>query len=646
MGYGQYSKSAANVAQWRSGRRMIDRKKCKHLKARTRLEKNTADWLKHYLSSAYPLAWGKVHLDIINGAQEALEIGGKFVVAAPRGTGKSTLIWGVALKFVLQGRLKFPALLPWKAGELRKALRFWKNALCYNAKLRADYPEYCEPFAESRGSSQKCLTLCWSDTEQPTGAQLRLSDGMLVFPDGRGVIGGSTINGNPRGLNHATEDGRVLRPDLVFIDDPQDKSVAKSAPQVASIIDIIDTDVMGMAGQERMPALLSCTVMKSEDVATHYLAAKDWRAVRVGQIITWPDNMELWDKLGEMIKDQREPDAIKFYAENKAELQKGMEISWEARFDKKRNEPDAYYSAMRDFYFMGKAAFMAERQNEPLEEGATNMPYHLEAKIVAGKIEERNPHAVPRWVTTTIASTDVNPSYALSTVVLGFGQDQTCAVLWYGLYKIAIPGETPAPVLNRELYEAFSKHGRELAAMPCRVEKWAIDAGGANFDAVARFTGDSARLCGIPAMGFTGRGAKQYKPYGRTLDGPAREQCHRCLTKKEDGRIIRWVVWNADYWKEIMQRAWMGEIGAPGSCSLFRGNHGEFARQVCGEKLMGKGEIGGQMFWNFVTVPGRHDFLDAMAQGYAAAAYDGTGTGGFTRRRPAPRRMPKVMIEE
>jgi hypothetical protein len=491
------------------------------------------------------------------------------------------------------------------------------------------------------------MTLCWSDTELPAGAELRLSDGMMVFPDGRGAIGSSTINGNPRGLNHAMEDGRVLRPDLVFIDDPQDKSVAKSPAQIAMIVDVVDTDVMGMAGpDQRMPALLSCTVMRENDVATHYLAAKDWRAVKVGQIIKWPENMKLWDEFGEMIKDRRETDALIFYKEHGEELRKGMEVSWESRFDKKRKEPDAYYSAMRDYYFMGKVAFMAERQNDPVVEGADDMPYHLNVNTVVLRTDGRNPYAVPGWVTKIMASTDVNPSYALSTVVLGFGQDQTCAVLWYGLYKVAIPGETPAPMLIQLLYDALAKHGKELAAIPCRVEKWAVDAGGANFKAVVKFSADSARLCGIPALGFTGRGAKNYKPYGRNIDGVPREQCHKCLTKEQDGGIIRWVVWNADYWKEIMQRAWLGEIGAPGTCSLFQGNHGEFARQICGEKLMGKGEIGGSMFWNFVTVPGRHDFLDAMAQGYAATAFDGTGTGGSYRRRPAPRRQPKVQIEE
>jgi hypothetical protein len=59
--------------------------------------------------------------------------------------------------------------------------------------------------------------------------------------------------------------------------------------------------------------------------------------------------------------------------------------------------------------------------------------------------------------------------------------------------------------------------------------------------------------------------------------------------------------------------------------------------QVAGERLLGKGEIGGQMIWNWKTLPGKHDFGDAGAQAYAAAAFGGIGTGG--------RQMPRRYVE-
>jgi hypothetical protein len=295
---------------------------------------------------------------------------------------------------------------------------------------------------------------------------------------------------------------------------------------------------------------------------------------------------------------------------------------------------------------MGHEAFSAERQQRPVDPVAEAGPYTFTPAIVVSRATKRQPLERPDWVTHVIASTDVNPSYALSTVLLGFGQDQSCAVLWYGLHRMAIPGDTSAPELARQLYAALTVHGRALAGLSVRPDHWAIDAGGAQFDPVIRFAGESARVCGIPATGFTGRGAKNYKPYGKTLvAGQKREECHGAFDIK-NGRQIRWVPWNADYWREIMQRAWLGDVGAPGACSLFHGTHGEFAAQVAGERLLGKAEVGGQMFWNWHTVPGRHDFGDCMAQGYAAAAFGGIGTGGMSApRRYVETRRCKVQRE-
>ena len=107
-----------------------------------------------------------------------------------------------------------------------------------------------------------------------------------------------------------------------------------------------------------------------------------------------------------------------------------------------------------------------------------------------------------------------------------------------------------------------------------------------------------------------------------------------------DGRRRKWFAWQADYWREVAQRAWLGSVGAPGSVSLFRGQHREFADQIAREQLKGKAEIGGQMFWNWHTQPGPHDYGDVMAQAFAAAAWGGIGTGGSNPPQPSNRRRP------
>ena len=628
-------------ANWVAGRNTIERLQCADPKRRKRLEKrgNEKDWLKFYLAETYPRPFERPHEEMISGIIAADENNSRFAEALERGIGKSVVGWGMTLYLKFTGRRKFPACVPWADKALKRAFKFWKNAVCFNPRLLADYPEFCQPFAHARGVAQRVPNVCYEGEGKPTGAQLAVGDGILVFPSGLGCIGGATINGNIRGLNHPQEDGTVLRPDFVFLDDVQDRETAKSPIQVLDTIAIIDGDVAGCgdAGKD-LAMVMACNCIDPNDVPAHYLKNSEWRALRVPCIESWPDGWDdlasaaraAWDEWAEVWRCGG--DDVAFYKEHREVMTAGMKLSAPAAFKGSEKCPDAFYGVIRMYFRMGHDAFMAERQQAPVDPVASAGPYTLTPAIIQSRSDKRRKMLErPEWVTRVLASTDINPSHALTTVVVGFGEDQSAAVLWYGLHKLSIPGNTPAPMLARMLFDQLTIHGKALAGLPTLPEAWAIDGGGAQFDPVVRFAEMAARLVGIPAHAFTGRGSKNYRTNGKTVSGALREQCHGALDRK-NGRIIRWVPWNADYWKEVAQRAWLGEIDSPGAVSLFAGIHGEFAAQVCGDKLMGKGEIGGQMIWNYHRVPGRNDFGDAMAQAYALAAYGGIGTGGRSVR--------------
>ena len=632
---------ADKQANWVAGRNTIERLCCKDLRRRKRLEKrgNEKAWLKYYLAETYPRPFERPHEEMIAGIVAADKDNARFAEALERGIGKSVVGWGMTLYLKFTGRRKFPACVPWADKALKRAFRFWKNAVCFNPRLLADYPEFCQPFAHARGVAQRVPNVMYEGEGKPTGAQLAIGDGILVFPSGLGCIGGATINGNIRGLNHPQEDGTVLRPDFIFIDDVQDRETAKSPVQVLDTIAIIDGDVAGCgdAGKD-LAMVMACNCITPNDVPAHYLKNSEWRSLRVPCIESWPDGWDdkdsaaraAWDEWAEVWRASG--DDVAFYRAHRETMTAGMKLSAPAAFKGSEKCPDAFYGVIRMYCRMGHDAFMAERQQAPVDPVASAGPYTLTPAIIQSRSDKRRKmHERPDWVTRVLASTDINPSHALTTVVVGFGEDQTAAVLWYGLHRLAIPGNTPAPMLARMLFDQLAIHGKALAGLPVHPEAWAIDGGGAQFDPVVRFAEMAARTVGIQAFAFTGRGSKNYRPNGKTVSGPPREQCHSAMDRK-DGRVIRWVPWNADYWKEVAQRAWLGEIGSPGAVSLFDGLHSEFAAQVCGDKLMGKGEIGGQMIWNFHRVPGRNDFGDAMAQAYALAAYGGIGTCGRTAR--------------
>jgi len=651
------------VAVWRESQRIVNRRKPKSQSRRDRLEKDAADWLKYYFPHAFKLDFGTPHHEQIERSGYAIKTGGSFVMAAPRGTGKSAVFWGLCLYYVLTGELRFPAYCPWDDKAMKRGLRFWKNALCFNRRLAADYPEYCDPFIASKGSAQRCLALLWDDGT-PTGAQIKVSDGMIVFPDGLGVMGSSTINGNPRGLNLTTESGEVLRPDCVFLDDVQDKDVARSAKLTSLTIDVIDTDVMGMAGPDTtLPALMACTVLTPDDVSSHYLSDEcpDWESYIVPQVEAWPEGWEKedgkvrglwveWNRIrlhGTTTRDGGKA-ARAFYKKHRAVMIKGMQVSWSERYDRKRLQPDAYFSAMFDYFRMGHASFMAERQNAPVRVDVSI--YDIKPELIISRVDKgRRPLQVPEFGRIVAAGTDLN-HYGLHTSILAMGNDQSSAVIWYGNFnrggKWIVPKNSPEAVRKKLIYEALVEHGNQLAAaVPMLGNKmlpvgiWMVD-GGYEHEVVQRYV----RTVGskiIPNVhvcrGFSG---DRYRPTGKNVIGKPQEQCH--MTEWPMGKGI---AFNACYWREVMQRAWLGSVGAPGACSLYDAhNHREYAEQICRERLIEKFDGKTGVMWKWHTAPGRHDYSDSLYQAYVGCAWLGIGTAGPVVRKKRYKERRKCQV--
>lgn len=649
MGFGEKIRgpmsTADRVAKHLAEHSKVDLPDCVDPNRRQKLEADPKAWLRYYLEAAFSRPFDKPHLAIIEGALHASEACGRFAIAAQRGIGKSTVLWGIVLMLALTGKQPFPVCVPWAAGALKRAFRFWKTALCFNERLFADYPEVCAPFRHSKGSSQKLAHTIWRHTDQPTGAQLAVGEGLIVLPDNRGCIGGATINGNPRGLNHPMPDGRVLRPTLALLDDVQDRGTAKSELQVRETIEVIDGDVAGMGeAGTNLPMLMSGNCIEPKDVMAYYLESDRWRAIRVPCVESWPDGwddgkgetFDMWQTWHLKYRDDEKPTA--YYRQHRAKMIKGMKLTAPGTFRKAKNVPDAYCAVMVNYFKMGHEAFAAEAQQKPIQQGVTL--YNLNPQIIESRVVDRQPGEVPDWVVVKVAATDINASYGLTWAICGIGRDQSAAVLAYGIHKTHITNELTPAEWNARVYEALTAHGSNLASAPCRPDAWFIDAGGTAFDVVAQFGANSVRACGLAGIPSTGRGWRNYRPYGKSVVGTPREQCHMAM----DQHKRRWVAFNADYWRERAQKAWTGSIGAPGSCSLPRGHHRDFAEQICREQLQGKGEVGGQMTWVWNTAPGPHDYGDAMTMCFMGAAFhSGIGTGGTNFRTP-PRQKFKRNI--
>jgi len=650
-------------AAYRVAGREVARLTCADSDRRARLEADPAAWLKWYLPEAYPLPWGEPHLRIIDGCVRAFRTGGKAAFAAPRGTGKSAIVNGMTLYGLLTGAIIFPVVLPWKSRDVKRALRFWKMALCFNDRLVADYPEMCKPFFDGKGNSQKTRNLIWADTLEPTGAELKLSEGVIVLPDGKGVIGSDTVNGNPRGLNHTTEDGRIIRPDVALIDDPQDKEAAKSQAQVESIVGFIDEDIMGMCGPDKsMAAIITCTVIRDGDVACHYLGGDtpDWQSVRISQVETWPigwddgdsrarDLWREWNMLRlECVEaDGTIADCLRYYEDNKAAMTDGMSVSWEGRYYSDQGHPDAYFSAMWDYFKMGHAAFMSERQNRPVT--ADTSLYDLGPSLICSRLSGLRRGDMTKDHDMLIIGTDINHC-GLHWASVAFENGLSGTIPAYGVYpgggRDIVHRNASDVEIDKAVFNALTEMANRIldsrwtrgGEAEAKIDMWIID-GGYRHATVQRFA-QKAKLP-FPVVVARGYDSTKYRVTKSTLVGAPREHCH--MVKSQYGRFV---AFDQDHWLEVAQRAWLANLGAPGSLSIY-GNvpeeHREIATQICGEKLSDKVKGHASLIYKW-NVSGMHDYGDAVYMAYVGAAFMGLTTGGERRqtKRTPQRRRPKI----
>ena len=640
--------------------RMIERREPESLSRRRRLEKDPAAWLRFYLAATYPLPFGDVHHDMIGAAVRAIRDGQGMAVAAPRGTGKSSVLWGAALWGILSGACRFPVVAAFSHGAARRMLRRWLSALADNERIRADYPETCGPFVETV-HPVRLRMLHWNDTGDLCGADVRIMDGALVLPDGRGAIGAASVGGNTRGLFATMPSGLTLRPDVLLLDDPQDKPTAESPALVRKTIERLESDLFNLAGPEtRLSIMVAVTVISEADVAEHFLNHADFEAVRVGQVLTWPTGFEdkgsdarkLWEAWNaERVEGMADRDGGKrcraFYKAHKAALTEGLTVSWEHRYDRKRGDPDALYAAMLDYFRMGERAFMAERQNQPMK-GETTV-YDLTPELVVSRVHTgRRRGDLPPEARLVVAATDLN-NYALHSAVAGFGNDQTGWLAWYGRHdggegREIVPKDCPEAEAKRRMFEALVRHGQEIVGLPLlrggesiRAGAWVIDSGYMP-DVVRRYVDGPGRALGIQILPARGYAGDRYRPTPRNRIGAPREGCHLA----ESPIAGRFIAFNADHWREVSQRAWLAMPNAPGSLSLYEGRHSEFAEQVCREHLVEKlqGEYG--PVWRWHTAPGWHDYADAVTMLYVGAAWGGIGTAGSMAQPVAPKAHVRI----
>ena len=625
---------AAQVREARAKGNTIFRRPPEDAARRKRLEKDPEKWLKWYFPNIFSLPFADGHRAIISALISSDATGKDMVVAAPRGEGKTNILRHMAIYLVFTGRSKFPVVGGWQNRAASEAFSTWCIAIT-SERLVADYPEFCDPFAESTHAN-RLPRLHWEDEEKSTGAAIKSAKMQIVFPDGRGAMAAGSLQGDIKGLNITTSDGASLRPDKIILDDPQDVDRADDPIFISNTLHKIDTQWLCLAGPtSRISMMVACTIFAPNDIGESLGKRRNSVFVRIPRVVSWPVDFDtpdsrsrtLWDKWFDLYcADATRDDSFKFYRRNKKEMLNGFQVSWKYRFDAAKGDPDAYFSAMVDYYTKGKEAFYSEYQNSPIER-ETKL-YKLKPQNITAHQTNTAPNEAPEDTIFTVLTTDINYSYGLTYEVAAFTRSRTCHVLAKGVWC-----EDPLPVsgknTNQELRQDAVKLALEnfaawIQLQPWSLDQWIIDAGGEQFETVTSFC-RKARKSGRLGHAFIGRAGKSYNPQTRTQVGRVRGHVYQCFSSDTG----RWYCFDADYYKETAQTSWLTPIGKTGSATIFQGSHRDYADQMCREVLQAKGTLenrNGQISgfaYRWDSLPGKHDFLDAHAMAFAAAGYEG-----------------------
>jgi len=157
------------------------------------------------------------------------------------------------------------------------------------------------------------------------------------------------------------------RPDLVLADDIENLEMVQSESMRNYLYEWFTRDVLKAVDPERSDVIVVGTIISKNALLYKLFHSEEfagWDGRKFKAIISWPKRMDLWDAFGEIIKDRRDPNrfqkAMEFYEAHKEEMDEGAEILWPQRF--------TLVDHMTEFYLEGKKTFMLERQNEVVED--------------------------------------------------------------------------------------------------------------------------------------------------------------------------------------------------------------------------------------------------------------------------------------
>lgn len=603
-----------------------------------------------FLKTAPSARMGK----ILQHLQTVISVGGREHVRMARAHGKTCFIKGGCLWGLAYGYRRFIVAVAARKADASAIIEDIFT-LCEEGEAFAeDFPEIAVPIRRLGGIMQRAA----NQTHKGRRTRIQRTAERIALPSIKGSAAAGALlvargfKGAARGLVRGS-----MRPDLVLFDDLQDDKAAHNPKTVMAYDELIEKNFMGLGGHDRqIAALMTSTPICPDDLSELYAGKKNWKTFTFPMIISHPrcwgmpgDKWRTYFAIRQEAIADGEPEHVRaneFYAANRAEMDAGAEVLNPDFYDHE-TELSGIQHAMNLRFANGEDSFAAEYQMQPVREHAVHA---ISAPLIASRVRTGvPPFTVPEGTVFTAAGTDLNPSYGFTTAFMCFDRAQTGFVTWYHVFTgapLPVGEDIPNAEWHKRVFAALVNHGRQIAdwcrGHRLRLDRWTVDAGGKAADTVFLFAANSQRLCGVNCLPSFGRAGANWNPYVKSRMADPRNETVLCADPPK-GR--RWLAFNADYWRETAQKAWLGEVGSPGGLSLFDGGgvrHGEFAAQIAAERLEYKITLqNGRTDYHWRQIGRKHDYGDAVTMCYALAGQFGIGAaGGYAP--PPPRKVLRV----
>lgn len=402
-----------------------------------------------------------------------------------RGSGKSSYVECVTLKAVATGEQKFVVVVSQNQNSAISIMNDIFHAIMeQDSALAQDYPEICAPFHIAEGSYRKHQTMHGKETYiSKTQQQLVFGDNLTDLKGNRlkncgAAITVRGITSGVRGLRHRTQ-----RPTLVLLDDIQDSSTASSPSLVDKLVNTIKKDIIPLGGKQRLSILQTATPICPDDLVDILRKDNNWQTTLFPAIIKYPSKLDLWDEYfklydQESVTTRDHSGSLDFYRNHKKEMNDGAEVFNPTNYSTEDGHDSALQKLLEIRHVIGESAFDAEYQMSPHAEQAA---LNISPNVVVKKTNQHPRLFVPDGFIYTIATSDINSSYAITTTITAFKTDTTSVVIYHHVTKCSIDNKLTETEYSQQLYNKLTEVGNELKALQVPLTGWSIDAGGRNF---------------------------------------------------------------------------------------------------------------------------------------------------------------------